>query len=101
MLLSKLCESFDHRLVGADLDIEVLEYDSRKVRQGSLFCCIVGTFSDGHAYAQKAVEAGAIGLLVEHELNLDVPQVVVPNSRIPFHGIFLSICRPAGMKLDI
>lgn len=82
MLLSKLCESFEHRLLGTDLNIEVLEYDSRKVRQGSLFCCIVGTFSDGHEYAKKAVEAGAVGLLVEHELDIDVPQVVVPNTRI-------------------
>ena len=82
MLLSKLCESFEHRLVGTDLDIEVLEYDSRKIRTGSLFCCIVGTFSDGHAYAQKAVEAGAAGLLVEHELDVSVPQVVVQNTRI-------------------
>jgi UDP-N-acetylmuramoyl-L-alanyl-D-glutamate--2,6-diaminopimelate ligase len=82
MLLSKLCESIKHRRLGADLNIEALEYDSRKVKQGSLFCCIVGTFSDGHAYAQKAVDAGAAGLLVERELTIDVPQVIVPNTRI-------------------
>ncbi len=82
MLLSKLCESIKHRRLGADLNIDALEYDSRKVKQSSLFCCIVGTFSDGHAYAQKAVDAGAAGLLVERELPIDLPQVIVPNTRI-------------------
>lgn len=82
MLLSKLCESIQHRRTGADLNIETLEYDSRKVKPGSLFCCIVGTFSDGHAYAQKAVDSGAAGLLVERELPIDVPQVIAPNTRI-------------------
>lgn len=82
MLLSKLCEGFEHRQLGADLNIDVLEYDSRKVRAGSLFCCVVGTFSDGHAYAQTAVEAGAAALLAERELPIDVPQIIVPNTRI-------------------
>lgn len=82
MLLSKLCESIKHRRLGADLRIEALEYDSRKVKPGSLFCCIVGTFSDGHEYAQKAVDAGAAGLLVERELPIELPQVIVPNTRI-------------------
>ncbi len=82
MLLSKLCESINHRRIGADLEIGTLEYDSRKVNPGCLFCCVVGTFSDGHVYAQKAVESGAAGLVVERELPLDVPQVIVPNTRI-------------------
>ncbi len=82
MLLSKLCKGFEHRRLGADMNIDVLEYDSRKVRPGSLFCCVVGTFSDGHAYAETAVEAGAAALLAERELPIDVPQVIVPNTRI-------------------
>lgn len=82
MLLSKLSQSFEHRLIGADIDIDVLQYDSRKVKPGSLFCCIVGTFSDGHEYAASAVEAGASAILAEHELALPVPQIIVKNSRI-------------------
>lgn len=82
MLLSKLCEGFEHRLVGTDLNIEVLEYDTRKLSPGSLFCCIVGTFSDGHDYAEQALKNGAAGLLCERELPFDVPQVIVRNTRI-------------------
>jgi len=82
MLLSKLCAGFEHRLIGTDIDIDALEYDSRKVKNGGMFCCIVGTFSDGHDYAELAVEAGASCLLLERELPLPVPQVVVKNTRI-------------------
>ncbi|MDR1619948.1 MAG: Mur ligase domain-containing protein, partial [Clostridiales bacterium] len=81
MLLSKMCEGLEYRLAGEDLDIETLHYDSRKVVPGCMFCCIVGTFSDGHVYAIQAVEKGAFCLLVEQQLPLKVPQVVVKNTR--------------------
>ncbi len=36
---------------------------------------------DGHEFAAAGVEAGAAGLVVERELELDVAQVVVPDAR--------------------
>ncbi|MEQ1701026.1 MAG: UDP-N-acetylmuramoyl-L-alanyl-D-glutamate--2,6-diaminopimelate ligase [Ilumatobacteraceae bacterium] len=56
-------------------------YDSRRVEAGSLFCCLRGTNSDGHAFAAGAVSAGASALLVDHELDLPVAQIVVPDTR--------------------
>lgn len=82
MLLSKLCEGLECRYTGGDLNIEVISYDSRKVEQGCLFTCVVGTFSDGHKFAAEAAEKGAAALLVERELPLDIPQVIVKNTRI-------------------
>jgi UDP-N-acetylmuramoyl-L-alanyl-D-glutamate--2,6-diaminopimelate ligase len=71
------------RTVG-DLGVEVtaLAYDSRRVRPGTLFFCVVGERADGHEFAPTAVEAGAAALVVEFEMpGLDVPQVVVPDAR--------------------
>lgn len=56
-------------------------FDSREVGEGSLFCCLRGETSDGHTFAAPAVAAGARVLLVDHELPLDVAQVVVPDTR--------------------
>jgi UDP-N-acetylmuramoyl-L-alanyl-D-glutamate--2,6-diaminopimelate ligase len=56
-------------------------HDSRAVTPGVLYACIVGTHHDGHAFAQAAVEAGASALLVDHELSIPVPQVVVDDTR--------------------
>ncbi|MCH5278604.1 MAG: UDP-N-acetylmuramoyl-L-alanyl-D-glutamate--2,6-diaminopimelate ligase [Christensenellaceae bacterium] len=82
MRLTKLMKNIECDLIGADCEIERIEYDSRKVRQGDMFCCINGTFKDGHEFAQAAVDAGASALMVERRLPIDITQVLVPNSRI-------------------
>ena len=83
MLLSELAGATAHeKCTGKDTPIASLQYNSRKVGKGDLFFCVVGTFSDGHAYAAQAVAAGAAALVVEHELPLPVPQVIVGNTRI-------------------
>lgn len=69
------------RLLGADTDITSVETDSRKVQPGALFFCIPGTKADGHDFAKSAVEHGAVALVVERELPLDVPQLLAQSSR--------------------
>ena len=70
------------RVVGDDsVEIRSLAYDSRKVGPGTLFFCVPGERVDGHEFAAAAVEAGAVGLVVERELDLGVAQVVVPDAR--------------------
>jgi len=70
------------RIVGdGDVEIVDLAYDSRKVGAGTLFFCVPGGKVDGHEFARGAVEAGAVALVVERELDLAVAQVVVPDAR--------------------
>ena len=56
-------------------------YDSRAVPAGSLFFCVPGAVADGHAFAAHAVASGAVALVVERPLDLDVAQVVVGSVR--------------------
>lgn len=65
-----------------DVRISGVVYDSRLVREGSLFCCLRGASSDGHAFAVRARDAGAAALLVDHELDIDVPQLIVADTRM-------------------
>jgi UDP-N-acetylmuramoyl-L-alanyl-D-glutamate--2,6-diaminopimelate ligase len=58
-------------------DVTSVEYDSRRVRPGALYCCLPGATSDGHDYAAAAIAAGAVALLDERPLDVDVPQVWV------------------------
>lgn len=82
MLLSELAKATAHIRLTRDVDIQRIEYNSRRAKPGDLFCCVVGTFSDGHDYAAEAAKAGAAALVVERELPVDLPQLVVPNTRI-------------------
>jgi UDP-N-acetylmuramoyl-L-alanyl-D-glutamate--2,6-diaminopimelate ligase len=70
------------RTVGdARVEISALAYDSRRVEPGTLFFCVVGEKADGHEFAAGALERGAAALVVERELELEVPQVVVTDAR--------------------
>jgi UDP-N-acetylmuramoyl-L-alanyl-D-glutamate--2,6-diaminopimelate ligase len=69
-------------LAGApSLEIRDLAYDARAVAPGTLFFCIRGAHADGHDFADQAVAAGAVALVVERRVDADVPQVVVPDVR--------------------
>ena len=70
-------------LRGADQIREVssVEFSSREVEPGALFFCVPGTTVDGHNFAPDAVEHGAVALVVEHELDIDIPQFLVEDAR--------------------
>lgn len=48
-----------------DVDIQKIEFDSRKVESGDIFVAIRGSLSDGHDYIQKAIELGAIAVICD------------------------------------
>jgi UDP-N-acetylmuramoyl-L-alanyl-D-glutamate--2,6-diaminopimelate ligase len=65
----------------ASVEIADLAYDARNTGPGSLFFCVPGTRADGHEFAADAVANGAVALVVERPLELDMPQLVVPSAR--------------------
>src|SRR3954464_6804481 len=65
----------------APVEITELAYDARDAGPGSLFFCVPGSRADGHDFAGDAVANGAVALVVERPLDLEVPQLVVPSAR--------------------
>lgn len=56
--------------------------DSREAGEGDVFVAIPGERFDGHDYAKKASEAGAVCLVVEREIHgVDAAQIIVKNAR--------------------
>ena len=58
-----------------------LDHDSRACGPGSLFVAVSGFHVDGHAYAADAVRRGAVAVVAERSVDVDVPLVLVPDSR--------------------
>ena len=72
MKLGTLLESLEYTIVQGSTDTEVkgVEYDSRKVQEGSLFLCIRGAVVDGHTFVPDVVKKGAAVLVVEEEVTV-------------------------------
>ncbi len=64
-----------------DVEVTDLAYDNRAVRPGTLFFCVPGFTRDGHEYAADAVARGAVALVVQRPLRLEVPEILVPSVR--------------------
>jgi len=58
-----------------------IEYDSRRVRPGSVFVAIKGGTTDGNRYVDKAIAAGALGIITDSPQTFD--HLVVYKSEIP------------------
>ena len=65
----------------SSLEIGGLSYDSRRVETGDLFIAVAGKEADGHSHLKEALGAGAVAAVVEHSVDADLPQVVVPDTR--------------------
>ena len=55
--------------------------DSRVAHPGDLFLAWEGTVSDGHDFVSEAVQRGAVASVVKRPLDVEIPQLVVSNSR--------------------
>ncbi len=66
---------------GRPVEVGDLAYDTRSVAPGALFFCVPGRRQDGHELAWEAIERGAVALVVERELEVGVPQLLVPDVR--------------------
>jgi UDP-N-acetylmuramoyl-L-alanyl-D-glutamate--2,6-diaminopimelate ligase len=85
MLLDKLVRQsgVDGEIRGdASIEVSALAYDNRQVGEGTLFFCVRGEKSDGHEFAQQAVERGATGVVVERPLDLGATEVEVTDARV-------------------
>ncbi len=81
MKLSDLSAGYPARIIGGDVDIAEIAYDSREVAPGALFFCVSGLMHDGHDFLPSAIDRGAVAAVVERPLDVDVPQVVVSSVR--------------------
>ncbi len=77
MKLKDLLANVEYNMIN-DLNPEISDviYDSRKVKDSTVFVCLKGYTSDGHKYAESAVESGACALVISDELNFEVPENV-------------------------
>ena len=82
LTLEFLCTMVEGRRIGGSGELEVKRVvtDSRAVREGDLFVCLVGDRFDGHEYAEQAMQAGAAAVLVHENVGSVAPAIAVADT---------------------
>jgi UDP-N-acetylmuramoyl-tripeptide--D-alanyl-D-alanine ligase len=74
LTLSGVAKALGARHSGGEVRFTAIGTDTRTLRPGDVFIALRGPSFDGHDFGEAAVQAGAAALVVEHELDLPVPQ---------------------------
>ena len=64
---------------GSAAPITGIEYDSRRVRPGAVFVAMKGGSTDGNRYVDKAIAAGALGIITDSAQTFDHLTVYQPG----------------------
>jgi UDP-N-acetylmuramoyl-L-alanyl-D-glutamate--2,6-diaminopimelate ligase len=82
----QLLVALPHTLQQGNLEQTITElvFDSRKAKEGALFCCIVGTQTDGHQYAQQAYQQGCRVFVVQQTIDLPQDATIVKVTNTNF-----------------
>lgn len=86
---------------GAATVVRAITHDSRRIVEGSVFACVRGGTSDGHSFAADAAAAGAVALVVEREVAVALPQVVVPDSRLALGALSATLHGNPSRQLTV
>ena len=108
-MLSVLADTDVREWIGdPETTVGSLAHDNRSVEPEALFFCIPGARTDGHKFAASAIDAGAVGLVVERPLGdadgvpSGVTQAVVARTRDAMAPAALRLYRdPAANGLAV
>lgn len=84
MTLSELLTGVEIVRAQGNIDVKIsgIAFNSAEVKPGDVFVCITGFKSDGHDYANDALEKGAVAIVAEKEIEgTAATTVIVNNSR--------------------
>ncbi len=83
MKLKDILSGIELKELHADPEMEIcgICYDSRQAAPGQIFTAVTGFASDGHRFIPMAVEKGASVILCERAPDVEVPYVLVENTR--------------------
>ena len=84
MKLSELLKDIRVLEASASMELELtgVSYDSRTTQSGELYVAVKGYATDGHKYIPGAAEKGAAAVLCEEKPSIDIPYVLVEDSRL-------------------
>ena len=87
------------RLDGDNVRIDAVSTDTRTLAPGALFVALRGEQHDAHTFVERARDAGAVAVLVDHAMAIDVPQVVVADTLIALADIARAVAARSDARV--
>ncbi len=103
MDLSKLIKNIDaiEVLNFKDIDIKGISYNSNTINSHEIFVCLKGEHVDGHDFAQSAFEKGAVALMCERPLNIEIPQIIVKSTQESIADLAAAFYHNPSLSLNL
>jgi UDP-N-acetylmuramoyl-L-alanyl-D-glutamate--2,6-diaminopimelate ligase len=100
--LGRLADVVGGEVVG-DRRVRVIDatHDSRQVVAGGLFIAVVGASADGHEFCAIAEKAGAAALMVSRPVAVDLPQLLVEDTRRAMAPVAAAIHGDPSRRLQL
>ncbi len=80
--INDIGQAVQGEVLGKNVSINGVSIDTRTLNAGELYVALNGKNFDGHAFIDKAEQAQAVAVMVEHQCKTDLPQIVVRDSRL-------------------
>ncbi len=85
-----------------DIEISSVEYDSRNVKEGSVFVAIEGYATDGHKYIDMAVKNGACAVVCQKDVEVTgAIRILVPDTRKALASLSAAYCSYPADKMKM
>lgn len=79
MNLKAILNDIDYEVIQGETNVEInkINYDSRKVESLDIFVCIKGYATDGHKYIDKAIENGAKVVVIQDSMEIKNKNITI------------------------
>lgn len=103
MNLKNLIKNVDViKIIGNDdLEITDVKFNSNEVVNNSLYVCLKGVDYDGHNFAMQAEKYGAKAIVCTRELDVNICQIIVKDSRVALSVISSEFYENCHKKMKI
>ncbi len=78
-----------------------ISYDSREIKEGDIFVCLIGEKTDGHDYIKEAEAKGAKAILAQKKVNSNLPVIYTDDTQIAIAKIANIFYKEPSKKIKI
>ncbi len=78
--LIDIAKAVSGELVGDNINVTSINTDSRALQEGELFLALKGPNFDGHRFIEQVIELGCGAIIVDHQCDTDIPQIIVSDT---------------------